>query len=70
MRELLRRTDVINALQEYRNELLAAQSKAPKDLAWDHKLHALYEIDLRIRMLFAGGLKVINGGLNRKETEL
>ena len=69
MRELLRRADVINTLQEYRIELLEAQSKTPKDLAWDYKLHALYEIDLRIRMLSAGGLKVINGGLNRKETE-
>lgn len=65
MRDLLKRSDVIQILNEYRQSLLKDLESTPADLAIHHRLAAIQNIEHRVRVLSQGGLRVIQGGLDR-----
>lgn len=62
MRDLLRRGDVIRMIEDYRNEISVEIRRNPRDLAWHYRLTALEDIERRLRLLSANGLRVIQGG--------
>lgn len=64
MRDLLKRSDVVNVLNEYRQSLLKDLEITPADLAIHHRLAALTNIEHRVRVLAQGGLRIIDGGKN------
>lgn len=61
-RDLLRRCEVIDILNEYRNSLLNDLEETPADLAIHHQLTAIKNIEHRIRIMSMGGLRIIQGG--------
>jgi hypothetical protein len=49
-------------IEDYRNEISVEIRRNPRDLAWHYRLTALEDIERRLRLLSANGLRVIQGG--------
>jgi hypothetical protein len=64
MRDLLRRSDVLEVLGDYRRKIERDLIDHPRDLALHHRLSAAREMENRIKLLSRGGLRVIEGGLD------
>lgn len=62
MRDLLRRSDVLEVIADFRKQLLLDHSAFPKDLALEHKLSVIDAVENRILLLSRGGIRVIEGG--------
>lgn len=62
MRDLIHRSDVESILNQYKQELESLAKSFPKDLAIHYRMSAVKDIELRLRLLCRGGLKIIEGG--------
>jgi hypothetical protein len=62
MRDLLRRSDVLEVLADYRRQIERDIADYPRDLALHNRLSAVRDMENRIKLLCRGGLRVIEGG--------
>jgi hypothetical protein len=49
-------------LEDYRQEIRMEIERNPRDLAWGHRMRAVDDLERRVRLMAAGGLRVIQGG--------
>lgn len=69
IRDLLRRSDIMQVIDQYRSEILSEMENNPRDLRYQHQLNAINGIETRIKLLSRGGMRVIEGGKKQTENE-
>lgn len=68
MRKLINSDDISEAFAQYRRELEDQFKSFPRDLILEQKLQVVDQLQLRINLLCRNGLRVVEGGKSKGES--